>query len=320
MANLIITNNCNADCGFCFAAASRSGMIRADHRQMDEADFRSWMAFLSRSGIREVRLLGGEPTLHPDFPRFVSMARDAGFTVVVFTNGVMPARALDALAGIPEDACSVVVNLSAAIRAADGQRQAFTLEKLGPRVTPGLTLTSPDLSFVPAVGLIHTFGLRKSIRLGLSNPTWGGTNQSLHPKRYPAVGKALLEQSFLTARHGIALEADCGFVRCMFGDQFDRLCENGFRYVSRCTPVLDCCPGGTILPCFGLSQKLTVSRDDLPDARAVYKRFVQKLKPFRAAGVYPECGECPYFRTSECCGGCLAARLRRFQPLDQEVL
>ena len=314
MANLIITNKCNADCAFCFATESRAGMIREKQQQMDDEDFHAWMAFLRRTGYRSVRLLGGEPTLHPRFPDYVREARDAGCEIVVFSNGVMPDAARDALAAISEESCTVVVNLSASVRKTDEKRRLGVFEKLGARVTLGQTLTSPDFSLWPAVGLINAFGLRKTIRIGLSNPTWGGRNLALHPKQYPAVGTALLEQSFLTSRYGIDLEADCGFVRCMFGDQFDRICNNGFRYVSRCTPVLDCCPGGTILPCFGLSGLLTGSREDLADLEAASVRFSDRLRPYRAVGIYPECGECPYFKDQSCCGGCLAARLRRLQP------
>ena len=314
MANQIITNCCNADCAFCFAADSRRRMLKSGSSRMDETEVRSWLDFTMKAGISELRLLGGEPTIHPNFADFVKVGREAGCSILVFSNGVMPDASREALAALDPEVCTVVVNMNAAIREGDAARRRDTLEMLGPRVIPGMTLTSPDFHFHAAVAAIEAFGLRKSIRIGISNPTWRGTNSALHPKRYRAIGRALFEKSFMTAKYGISLEADCGFVRCMFGNDFEQLTANGFKYISRCTPVLDLCTGGKILPCFGLSNLLSADRDDFTDAGAAYEWFTEKLKPWRKIGIYPECTECRFFETDECCGGCLSARLRRLQP------
>jgi len=316
MANQILTNYCNADCGFCFAADSRSRSLREGRRQMEAEEVRSWLDFTLRAGIRELRLLGGEPTLHPQFADFVKMGREAGCTIMVFSNGVMPDAARDALAALDPEVCSVVLNWTAAVKEQDKARRQETMRLLGPRVTLGMTLTSADFSLWEPVSLIRTFGLRRTLRIGLSNPTWKGANRALHPKQYPAVGQALLEASFFTARHEVEMDADCGFVRCMFGGNFDQLKANGFRYISNCTPVLDLCSGGMILPCFGLSNLMSLRREDFADAGEAYARFSEKLIPLHRFGIYPECTECPYFETETCCGGCLAARLRRINPCE----
>lgn len=317
MANQIITNYCNADCAFCFAADSRSRMLKNGSRQMDETEVREWLDFTVKAGITELRLLGGEPTIHPNFADFVKVGCDAGCSILVFSNGVMPDAARNALAALDPEVCTVVVNMNAAIRDGDAARRRDTLEMLGPRVTPGMTLMSPDFLFQGCIAVIEAFGTRKAIRIGISNPTWRGNNDALHPKRYRAIGHALFEKSFLTAKYGISLEADCGFVRCMFGNDFEKLADNGFKYVSKCSPVLDLCTGGKILPCFGLSNLMSADRGDFTDAGAAYAWFTEKLKPWRQVGIYPECTDCPLFETEECCGGCLAARLRRFQPYHE---
>lgn len=314
MANQIITNYCNADCAFCFAADSRSRLLQSGSRQMDESEVRKWLDFTMKAGITELRLLGGEPTIHPNFADFVKVGREAGCTILVFSNGVMPDPAREALAELDPEVCSVVVNMNAAIRDGDVPRRRDTLKMLGPRVIPGMTLTSPDFVFDDLISAIESFGMRKVIRVGISNPTWRGNNRALHPKRYRAIGRALYEKSFATAKFGISLEADCGFVRCMFGNDFDQLADNGFKYVSRCSPVLDLCTGGKILPCFGLSNMMSADCRDFSDAGAAYEWFSEKLKPWHRFGIYPECTDCPFFETEDCCGGCLAARLRRLNP------
>ncbi|MBQ6502976.1 MAG: radical SAM protein [Flexilinea sp.] len=315
MANQIITNYCSTHCDFCFAVDSRRRMLRENHFQMDETEVRAWLDFTLRGGIRELRLLGGEPTMHPCFDKFVNLGREAGCTVTVFSNGVMSKPARSALAALDPEVCNVVINMSASCGNRELRIRQETLEMLGPRVSLGYTLTSAAFSFREAVTWIENYRLRRNIRIGLAHPTWQGANRALHPKCYPMIGQALLEQSFLTAEHGISLDADCGFVRCMFGNSFDRLTANGFRYISRCSPVLDLCTGGRIIPCFGLSNLFSLNQADFPDAEAAFQAMTERIRPLRTFGIYPECSKCVYFETEECCGGCIAARLRRLQPM-----
>lgn len=313
MANLILTNYCNANCGFCFAADFRIRTARTVPAAMSDEEFDGWLDFVREAGIRELRLLGGEPTLHPLFVDFVRKGRDAGMSVTVFTNGLIPDGALNALAGLDPEVCTVVVNMNAAVTSDEQERRNHSLRILGSRVTPGITLISPDFTLLPVVSAIRAYGLNPLIRIGLSHPTRKGFNHALHPKRYSALGQALFEQSFLTAKYGIGMDADCGFVRCMFGDKFSQLTANGFRYASNCTPVLDLCTGNVVLPCFALSNLVQLDGRNFRHEGEAYERLTEMLKPFHNFGIYPECAECAYFETESCCGGCLAARLRRMR-------
>ncbi len=316
MANLILTNYCNAGCEFCFAADFRIRSAKIIPSAMSGEEFSAWLDFIRNAGIDELRLLGGEPTLHPLFADFVQQGRAAGLSVMVFTNGLIADGPLETLTRLDPEVCSVVVNMNAAVRPEDRERQKHTLRMLGRRASPGITLTSPDFDLLPLVSVIRQYDLNHTIRIGLSHPTWKGSNHELHPKRYTSIGQALFEQSFLTAKYGIALDADCGFVRCMFGSRFEQLTANGFRYASNCTPVLDLCSGGIILPCFALSNLLKLDRADFRHAGEVYDYLTEKLKPLHAFGIYPECADCPFFETETCCGGCLAARLRRLKQYE----
>ena len=75
MANISITSVCNRHCEFCFAGPTRNGIDPVAHMPLHR--FEEALDFLGRSGISEARLLGGEPTLHPDFDRVVDMVAAA---------------------------------------------------------------------------------------------------------------------------------------------------------------------------------------------------------------------------------------------------
>lgn len=86
-----ITRNCNLACPTCFIRAAEGQPHVSTSAVLRMAEF------LGRNGLVEVRLTGGEPTLHPDFFGILHRFREQGVFVSVSTNGVMNQRTLDQL-------------------------------------------------------------------------------------------------------------------------------------------------------------------------------------------------------------------------------
>ncbi len=80
-----ITNICNRSCSFCPGT-------RRSPRRMTEPEFQTVLEKLS--GITEYLYyhVMGEPLTHPDLPRFIHMARKAGFRSAITTNGTLLPR------------------------------------------------------------------------------------------------------------------------------------------------------------------------------------------------------------------------------------
>ena len=86
LAVIDLTNHCNFKCPICFAEAKGEG----SHYFLEmEVVVKMLKALLNRPiPCRSVQFSGGEPTLHPEFPKIVRTARDLGFThIQVATNG-----------------------------------------------------------------------------------------------------------------------------------------------------------------------------------------------------------------------------------------
>lgn len=80
MANLLITNLCNRKYSFGFAQHRvRQSESQTTASQMSRADIRRIAEFLKRSEDRQLRLLGGEPTLHPEFTDIATEFINQGF-------------------------------------------------------------------------------------------------------------------------------------------------------------------------------------------------------------------------------------------------
>ena len=86
LAVIDITNRCNFKCPVCFAEAKGEG----DHYVLDvEVVTKMLKSLIDRPvPCRSVQFSGGEPTVHPEFPSILRIARDLGFThIQVATNG-----------------------------------------------------------------------------------------------------------------------------------------------------------------------------------------------------------------------------------------
>ena len=320
MANLVISNVCNLSCGYCFPRDFLEGQERKRGENfITLEDFDKRLDFLERSGIEDVRLIGGEPGLHPDFPALIERAVRRLPKLVVFSNGVLGEPALRALEGLPPERLTVLINLSAAGRsgklsAKEQAQRGILLQRLGRRAIAAGTISSVDFDFNSFFPLILENGCQKSLRLGIAQPAQAGQNAFLHPRQYPAVGKRIALFSMRAAQAGIRVEFDCGFVRCMFSKPDLEILAEAKAYTEyRCSPVLDIDLKGQISHCFPLAGRFTA--DFTPEAKAkeLREEFSRRTRAYRMAGIYKECSTCAYKAQEQCTGGCLAATLRRFR-------
>jgi len=313
MANISITLACNRDCAYCFAVGAEDrARGRGAHMPLDV--FEAALDFLERSGIPEVRLLGGEPTLHPDFGQVVALIVSRGLGLVLFSGGLMPESALATLESLPEGAASVLVNAAAPLpgRPLEPARLEDVCRRLGARVMLGVTIDSPAIRLEPLLDAIERYGLHRRVRLGLAQPVAGAANAYLHPRHYPEVGRRVGGFAALARRRGVGLEFDCGWVPCMFPEGvLADLGPAAGSIGSRCSPVLDLLPDGRFISCYPLAclGSLALQADlDAGRARAYFQSRRDGAGPCLLSA---DCDGCGWMSSGACGGGCLSAALLR---------
>lgn len=90
---LAITDACNQQCPLCYAEATPEGK-----QFLSPAEFRAIAARIKRDGGKRVSLSGGEPTVHPQLPEIIQIARqEVGLAPILVTNGLRIADDLDYL-------------------------------------------------------------------------------------------------------------------------------------------------------------------------------------------------------------------------------
>ena len=320
MANLAISAVCNQHCPYCFTADHLED--KSGDAFLDPADFDARLDFLDRSSIDQVRLLGGEPTLHPQFAELVARARARGKKIIVFTNGLMPEEALACLEALPESTCSVMVNVNEPRDASRDTlvRQQATIGRLGQRAMLGFNIYRADFQPRFLLPLIAQGGCRPAVRLGLAQPCLSGENRYVYPHQYVAIGRRIAAFAREAAAAGVRVEFDCGFVRCMFSHEDMRtLEETGADVGWRCNPILDIDIAGNVIYCYPLSRLGSEPLTPEVDASMLRQALEARGRPYRQAGVFPECSTCPFKQSGECSGGCLAVTRRRFRHTPFQV-
>ncbi|MBO7597470.1 MAG: radical SAM protein [Bacteroidales bacterium] len=77
-----LTENCNANCSNCFNRNSRG------KSNMDLDKFEKLCVYFKDNSVPKIKIMGGEPTLHPDFAQMMKIAQKHFKGVSVFTNGL----------------------------------------------------------------------------------------------------------------------------------------------------------------------------------------------------------------------------------------
>ena len=125
MANLVISDVCNLDCCYCFAREHmqvvKESLLPAF---ISLEDFEERLDLLDRLGIGEARLIGGEPTLHPHFPSWSALPASAASASRSSRTACSPNKALECLAALPVEECSVLVNMNAVGRQPESEQRA----------------------------------------------------------------------------------------------------------------------------------------------------------------------------------------------------
>lgn len=314
MLNLILTRACNRACDYCFAL-DLAGEKESSPLHMDRETFDRALELADRSRATEIRILGGEPTLHPEFVEYVKSALNRRLAVRIFTNGLMPESVGDFLAGCDEHQVRLLVNVNQKSTYTDRQWQMLcqNLELLGAKVTCGFNIFEPEFDAEHCLTLIQQFGLYRGLRLGLAHPTLSGENTYLEWEHAPGVARRIIELARKADAQDIIVSFDCGVTLCMFEGFFDELIALRIDYRFKCRPVLDVTPDGRLWHCLALWGYEGAGLNQYRDIESYREHFQQKLSMYRNFGITNNCLDCKYRRTGQCSGGCVVRNMLQWK-------
>jgi len=280
-------------------------------------EFEDSLDFLERSGVDYVSVLGGEPTIHPEFTEMVDRAIARGFRVLVLSGGLIPERVMKKLEATSDNELTVMMNVAppgGEFSQRELEKQQAVMRRLGAKVVLGLNIDGPRVPLDFLLDWIDEYQLTRAVRLGLAHPIVGGANAYLDPRDYPAVGRRVADFAFRARDVEVQIEFDCGWVPCMFPPGvMEELGIPPQQVGLRCNPILDILPGRQVISCYPLAK---LAREALPleqDGSWLADRFTERLGQYRPMMLYRECATCAWRERGECSGGCIAKGMRRMQ-------
>lgn len=97
---MYITEKCNANCPSCFNKDVRGAA------EMDLEHFCMLCSYFKLNNVKHIKIMGGEPTMHPNFNTFVTVAQDYFEYVHIFSNGLTK----NITSWFPRDTDSIIYN------------------------------------------------------------------------------------------------------------------------------------------------------------------------------------------------------------------
>ncbi len=316
--NVNVTTYCNLKCPYCFARDLWKAA--GSTRNLSAAHLEKVLAFHRASGANEVRLIGGEPTLHPRFIERYSRVRDAGFKAVLFSNGIVRKEVVDFLARQP-NLDSIVLNIQEPRRYTRAQRAAlrYTLAAMGQRAVLSHVIYRMPFSLKFLIPMIQAYGLNKSIKVSIAAPCYKTRNACIPLKDHKRVIAEMVRQSKAFKPYGIRWYPDTTYMWCLFTPRQLRILRENvdFQLINYCSPVLEIAPDLTVFRCFGTAA-ITDPRIKMTDfltEHQAYAHFKRQERGLKKAGIFAACLSCS-MNGAECGAGCVAEIYRKI-PLPE---
>jgi len=271
--NIILTNSCNQKCSYCFAAKNMASNSR---KEMSLKDFLFLISLYKKNGIKEIRLLGGEPTSHSHFQDILNISLQNFKKTWIFTNGIIPKQVVNYLNQTQNRKLTFVFNLDTVAFFSNPKLHQEIISNISlfgqfAQIYTGFTLSNLTKDYL---GLFNNFTQSTlhsmSVRFGIAKPMLGQKPffDSSSQTELTEVGNKIV--STVKGLHQLNVRAvtlDCGLDPLMFG-------ESDLSYLQTHTNIkgwgclgywggFDIDTDLTIIPCFPHSQ--TLPRKSLAD-------------------------------------------------------
>jgi MoaA/NifB/PqqE/SkfB family radical SAM enzyme len=325
--NLLITDICNKECPYCFAqekVAIGAQVAKSNLKNISLANVQKYLDFLEAGNDRLFKILGGEPTVHPQFSEIVQMGLDRGMNVIVFTNGIWNRKVLDFVEHDNSGRLGFVVNINEPDTQTDNEnrKQHQSLAVMGRRAIISFNIYRSSFDMLFTADLINKYELRRGLRLGLAHPI---VNIKIdYPKHdeLKQIGKSLVHQLRILEKQDILGEFDCGFPMCMFDEQDFadlHICSKPVFH-STCDFIVDVGVNLDAWPCFPLSEIANVKIEQFDNGNHLLNHYQRLLTPVRQMGSLNACQDCKFHRRGQCCGGCTGRTLIAWQAQGDSKL
>lgn len=318
MANIMINDICNLKCPYCFAQE----LSNRNNKNITMDNFEKAIDFVLTGGANEqIGLIGGEPTLHPQFDKileYLNNRKDVK-NVIVFTNGIKINKYLDYL---NEEKFSLLVNCNSSKDIGDKNYQLLCdnlikIKNIGlnQRVCLGINVYKKNMDYNYIFELLKCANIQK-LRLSIAVPNYEVETNFDYLEYYKQMKNIVIKIIMRAIENDILPFFDCNQLPICFVTNNERnnilKClrkediTNIISLENHCAPVIDILQDLRAVRCMGLSDVLSVKINDFKNINDLRKYFETEIDDLKYIIQNKEqCEKCYYAHTKRCSSGCL---------------
>lgn len=318
MPNILLNNYCNRSCVYCFAKDKIRGNNEKKNINLDNIDY--IIGFLKKSNHQFFSVLGGEPTLHPQFTKIVDRALENQLVVRVFSNGLMKKETQKY---IFRNNINVILNINELKDTPLSQCNKLNelYDNIGPNIYPGFNIYHDGFDFSFIFDLIDKYHMSREIRLGISQPIFNKDNFFVPPTQYQKIGKKIAILAEDASKKNIKINLDCGYILCMFSEiDIGKLIYSNADVNFSCGPIIDIDPELNVWHCFPLSSIANRNLREFDNLESVINYYEKIKGNLLQVGIFSKCNSCQYLKRHQCSGGCISHKIINYPQALQRLL
>lgn len=338
MANVMLNKVCNLRCEYCFANKFVNKDNCYDENNISMENYKKALDYIDCAGER-LGIIGGEPTLHPNFKEFVNMAinRKGIEHIIIFTNGINYDKHFNIL-NHPKVATLINVNSPKDIGERNYERLVKNLDMLfnelylGDKVSLGVNIYKEGQDFTFILDLIRKFKIKR-LRTSVVVPNTKDKKNENSIIYFKKMKKTVLDFFGELKKLDCMPTFDCNLMpQCIFTKEEREFLSDFWKYErevgmrcnitdnSICSPVLDILPNLQVVRCFGCSDEeyQLLSFDSLNEVRDYFAYKTDDLS-FRVIND-ENCRNCKQRITKQCMGGCIAFKKNKIDEINKKLM
>lgn len=331
MPNIMVTYRCNLRCPYCFA----NEFVNLSSADMALEAFDKALAFLTKSGPTCLGLIGGEPTLHPQFNIMLERIINNPYITeaTVYTNGILLDKYMKLLVH-PKFRMLVNWNSPAQIGEQTFKRIQDNVDALmfeyhmKDRINLGLNLHDKDMDYSYMMELLKRYNLHR-LRVSLTVPNFE-EGLRVDVMEYFHNNKSFLLRFFKDMDSIQVLPYyDCNKPPyCIWTDEEREWLESYVKkypvsestligHKSFCYPVVDILPTLQAVRCFGMSDFDKVNIDDFDNAADIASYFLNTVDSCAyKISAHESCKSCYQRLTRHCTAGCIGFKAKEISDTN----
>ena len=331
MPNIMLTYRCNLNCSYCFA----NEFVNKERADISLDNFKSAIEFLTRVDSAHIGLIGGEPTLHPQFKEIMELlienSKVSGITV--YTNGLLLDRYIHQ---IVHPKVRVLVNCNSPKYI--GENAFCTMQEnidilmqeyyMKDRINLGINLFDDSLDYSYMMDLLLRYKLHR-VRISVTVPDFSVCKE-VDALEYFKKRKTFLLKFFRDMDSIQVLPYyDCNKPPyCIWTEDEKKWLES---YVSKypvsennlignhsqCFPVIDILPNLQAVRCFGMSDFEKVAIKDFASAPDIASYFLNHVdsNAYKLSAC-ASCKNCYERKIRHCTSGCIGFHADRIRQCN----